>query len=124
MINKIKKFINYKLLITFLIILLLGMLYLGNYNLIEGNTAQDMINNSVAQLNETAAMETAMINNSPIETTENYQNSIDCEKLQETLQRNCRRGGGEGTPECETQFASAQNQYSIAVRNGLCSNNS
>ena len=117
MINKIKKFIDYNLLITFLIILLLGMLYLGNYNLIEGNTQQETVNNGVALLDQAALQANVMSENSPVPIVE----GIDCEELQNTLQINCSKDGGADTQECQTQFKSAQNQYAIAVKNGLCS---
>lgn len=116
MINKIKKFIDYKLLITFLIILLLGMLYLGNYNLIEGNTEQETVNKGAALLDQAALQANVISENSPVPVVE----GIDCSELNKTNKMNVSSYGGSGTTEGQTTTNINNMQYVLAKKNDKC----
>jgi hypothetical protein len=50
MVLKYKQNISYNLVITLLVILLMLMLYLGNYNLIEGNDTSSQVKNNLYSL--------------------------------------------------------------------------
>lgn len=116
MINKIKKFIDYKLLITFLIILLLGMLYLGNYNLVEGNTQQKTLNNLVSDSDYASTTETTMTNDRPVSEPENK----DCSTINNNMRNQVSNVGGAGTREGAAIINTEQLQTTIRSQNNLC----
>lgn len=116
MINKIKKFIDYKLLITFLIILLLGMLYLGNYNLVEGNTLKQTLNEGVALLDQTSTTKTTMFNDRPVSEPPN----TDCSTIEKKMRNQVSNVGGAGTREGAAIINTEQLQTTIRSQNNLC----
>lgn len=116
MINKIKKFIDYKLLITFLIILLLGMLYLGNYNLVEGNTQQQTLNNLVSDSDYASTTENTMITSRPVSEPE----IIDCSTINNNMRIQVSNEGGIGSSAADNIREIAQLQTTIRSQNNLC----
>jgi len=117
----VKKNIYYKFVIITLIGLLLCMLYLGNYNLIEGNsnnTQQEMGNKMFRASNKASSNHSVLENNSPVTVLDN----IDCNELNDTNKLNVSVQGGSGSPAASTLANSAQLQMNIASSNNACSN--
>ena len=116
----VRKNIYYKFVITILIVLVLCMLYLGNYNLIEGNssnTQQEMGEKMFRAANEASNHKSVLENNSPVTVLD----SIDCNNLNHTNKLNIREQGGRGSMAAATLANSAQLQMNIASRNNVCS---
>ena len=114
----VRKNIYYKFVITILIGLVLCMLYLGNYNLREGYTQQEMGEKLFRASNKSATNQSILENNSPVTVL----NNIDCTELNETNKLNVSAQGGTGSVAASTLSKSAQLQMNIASSNNACSN--
>ena len=114
----VRKNIYYKFVIITLIGLVLCMLYLGNYNLIEGYTQQEMGEKLFRASNNSATIQSVLENNSPVTVL----NNIDCTELNETNKLNVSAQGGTGSVAASTLSKSAQLQMNIASSNNACSN--
>ena len=118
----VRKNIYYKFVIITLIGLLLCMLYLGNYNLIEGNsnnTQQEMGEKLLKASNKASTNKSVLENNSPVTVL----NNIDCAELNDANRLNVSAQGGSGSAAASTLSNSAQLQMNIASSNNACSNN-
>ena len=114
----VRKNIYYKFVIITLIGLVLCMLYLGNYNLIEGYTQQEMGEKQFRASNNSGTNQSVLENNSPVTVL----NNIDCAELNETNKLNVSAQGGTGSVAASTLSKSAQLQMNIASSNNACSN--
>ena len=114
----VRKNIYYKFVITILFGLVLLMLYLGNYNLIEGYTQQEMGEKLFRASNKSATNQSILENNSPVTVL----NNIDCTKLNSNNKLNVSAQGGTGSVAASTLSKSAQLQMNIASSNNACSN--
>ena len=114
----VRKNSYYKFVIITLIVLVLCMLYLGNYNLIEGYTQQEMGEKMFRESNNSASNQSVLENNSPVTVLE----TIDCDKLNDTNKLNVNAVGGRGSPVAATLSKSAQLQMNIASSNDACTN--
>ena len=117
----VRKNIYYKFVIITLSVLVLCMLYLGNYNLIEGNssnTQQEMGEKLLKASNKASTNQSTLENNSPVTVLD----TIDCNKLNETNKLNVNSEGGTGSMAASTLANSAQLQMNIASSNNACSN--
>jgi hypothetical protein len=106
---KFRKNNYYKIIITFLICLILGFLYLGNYNLTESLANNDISNNIIANNDTTNTTNTTNTSNTTSTTSYDEMRNNNISDANKAL---AATGGNNGSVESNTQiqaFTLAQN---------------
>jgi hypothetical protein len=114
MVFKYKLNVIYNLVIVILISLLLLMLYLGNYNLIEGNTPSQLVTNIDSSIENNQHNANVLQNNIPYNSACSYINNNNSNVISEM--------GGAQSSEAQTVHSANQTLATLCSKNQQINN--